>query len=424
MTPYRKFKKPPIITIGGTKGKTTIARLLSYLYTKNKRYTLLVDTDGHYVNDKIKSTLQDSLELYGLVPTNCPGRYLYELKNKSNSIAILETAVSCYRLGLGYNQHKYVIFTNLLEDHIGLRIKNRQELARKKAEYLFGSITPKGTIIFNADDKYVTSNLGAIPKNYTSTLLPVGLTFKHFDLKKHLNQGGKAITIQNHQIVTKTKKGATNIIDTRDVYWTFGGYFKPSLYNLMFTIATLYAENSFKKIDNQTIENIKQYKLSKSGGRLTLLKNKQKNLKVLLDFAHEKYSLREVARLAKQLSTNRTIGIIRLAPERTDNLLKVTGKFIANEFDTIIIYDKLDDTRKEYKSVRFNIHRKKGDTSKIVFDAIEKEQKEDREVHQIISEEEAIKHAFSIAKKGDCLVHIVNDDHKQSIAHIKKYLNK
>ncbi len=59
MTQYRKVKKLPIIAIGGTKGKTTIARLLSYLYTKNGRYTLLVDTDGHYVNNKIRSTTQD-----------------------------------------------------------------------------------------------------------------------------------------------------------------------------------------------------------------------------------------------------------------------------------------------------------------------------------------------------------------------------
>ena len=84
----------------------------------------------------------------------------------------------------------------------------------------------------------------------------------------------------------------------------------------------------------------------------------------------------------------------------------------------------MDDTRKEYISVRFNIHRKKGDTSKIIYDAIKKEQTNNRQVHQIISEEEAIRYAFSIAKKGDCLVHIVNDDHKKSIAFIKKYLSK
>jgi cyanophycin synthetase len=424
MNTYRKFKKPPIIAIGGTKGKTTIARLLSYVYTKAGRTTLLVDTDGHYLNGKLRSTAQNSLELYGLVPTNCPGRFLFELKNKPKPIAILETAVSCYRLGLGYSQHKYVIFTNLLEDHIGLRIKNRKDLAKKKAEYLFGSITPKGTIIFNADDKYITSNLDAIPENYTSTLIPVGLTFKHFDIKKHLKEGGKTITIKDHYVAIKTKKSTVNVIDTRDVYWTFDGHFKPSLYNLMFTIATLYAENKLKKPDKQTIKNIKKYKLHKSGGRLTLLKNKKKNLKVLVDFAHEKYSLKEVAKLAKKLSTNKTIGIIRFAPERTEKLLQKTGKFIANEFDIIIIYDKLDNTRKEYNSVRFNIHRKKGDTSKIVYDAVEKEQTNDRQVHQIISEEDAIKYAFSIAKKGDCLVHIVNDDHEQSIAYIKKYLDK
>lgn len=200
MSQYRKIKKPPIIAIGGTKGKTTIARLLSHLYTKSGHHTLLVDTDGHYVNGKMKGSLNDSMELYGLVPTNCPGRFLHKLKNKPNPIAILETAYNCYLYGLGYSQHKYAIFTNVLKDHIGFHIKNR--------------------------------------------------------------------------------------------------------------------------------------------------------------------------------------------------------------------------------SVRFNIHRKIGDTSKIVSDAIQKKQKDNRQAHQIISEEKAIKYAFSIAEKGDCLVHIVNDDHKKSIAYLKKYLNK
>ena len=424
MSQYRKIKKPPIIAIGGTKGKTTIARLLSHLYTKSGRYTLLVDTDGHYINGNMKGSLNDSMELYGLVPTNCPGRFLYKLKNKPSPIAILETAYNCYMYGLGYSQHKYVIFTNVLKDHIGFHIKNRKDLAAKKAHYLFGRITPKGTAIFNADDKYIAANLNALPANYSNKLLPVGITFKHFNLKKHLDQEGQAITIENCQIVIKSKKSTKKVIDTRKIYWTFDGHFKPSLYNLMFTIAALYAENKFKEISSQTIQNIKKYKLHKSGGRLTLLTNKHKGLKILLDFAHEKYSLREVARLANKLSTNRTIGIIRLAPERTDKLLKETGKFIANDFDVIIVYDKLDDAEKTYNSVRFNIHRKRGDTSKIISAAIKKEQKDNRQVHQIISEEEAVKYAFSIAEKGDCLVHIVNDDHKKSISYIKQYLNK
>lgn len=176
MSQYRKIKKPPIIAIGGTKGKTTITRLLSHLYTKSGHYTLLVDTDGHYVNGEMKGSLNDSMELYGLAPTNCPGRFLHKLKNKPNPIAILETAYNCYLYGLGYSQHKYAIFTNVLKDHIGFHIKNRKDLAAKKAHYLFGRITPKDTIIFNADDKHIAANLSAIPKNYTKK---VSLTSKN-----------------------------------------------------------------------------------------------------------------------------------------------------------------------------------------------------------------------------------------------------
>ena len=83
-----------IISITGTKGKTTVTRVLSYVLHRLGENTLRVDTDGHYINELQKSTLTDSKNIFSLVPTVCPGKYLLDMRKYCPSYtAILETAI-------------------------------------------------------------------------------------------------------------------------------------------------------------------------------------------------------------------------------------------------------------------------------------------------------------------------------------------
>ena len=69
------------ILITGTKGKTTVSYLVDNILMALKKTTLRVDTTGHFINGERKSTLDESKAIWGLVPTVCPGRFLWELKN-------------------------------------------------------------------------------------------------------------------------------------------------------------------------------------------------------------------------------------------------------------------------------------------------------------------------------------------------------
>ena len=82
--------------------------------------SLRVDTTGHFINGERKSTLKDSSEIWGAVPTVCPGRYLWEFfvnpELQKNGIAVLETALgSSTSKGLGYFSHQVGIFLNVFE---------------------------------------------------------------------------------------------------------------------------------------------------------------------------------------------------------------------------------------------------------------------------------------------------------------------
>lgn len=411
-----------IISITGTKGKTTVSRILDHVIHSLGETTLRVDTDGHFINEKQKSTLEDARNLYSKAPTVCPGKYLITMKDSfPNFYAILETAFgSSGKHGLGYSFHDIGIFTNVFEDHIDMdRIKTRGDIARAKS-FIFREIGKGGFAIFNADDEFVCSQLSEIPANRNITLIPVGKSFSHFPLKQHLQQQGIAISERGGNIVKLSLQGEEVLINTSSVSWTFNNTYLPSVYNLMFIVAGLHAMGR-TFLSSNAIDLLSKSSLDSHGGRLTLLKNK-KGINILIDYAHEKYSLKEIGDLGRKLSkNNRVIGVIRLAPDRTNQLIQETGRFIADCFDSFIIYDKIDGvTRKKFEGKHVNINREAGEVSQLLSESVRSQKSPDL-VENIIYEKDAIARAAQIAKDDDTVVVICGDDHKRTLQWVKEY---
>ena len=125
-----------IISITGTKGKTSVARIIDYVLRNSNKTTLRVDNDGHYINGKRKSTLDDSINFFGKTPSVCPGKYLITMKRYfPDFTAILECSIGSAGEGLGYRFHDVGIFTNVYFDHIKKEkgIKTRRDLANRKS---------------------------------------------------------------------------------------------------------------------------------------------------------------------------------------------------------------------------------------------------------------------------------------------------
>lgn len=410
-----------IISITGTKGKTTVARALSFVLSASGINVLRVDTDGHYINEKQKSTLTDSRNLFEKAPTVCPGKYLITMKEYfPNFTAVLEAALGSNGMhGLGYSFHKVGVFTNVFEDHMGVgKAKSRMDLAQSK-NFIFRRIGEGGYAVFNADDYYITSQLNKISKKKNINLLPTGITFKYFDEKKFLKNGGEIITLDGTDIVIKSKERIKKIIDTRKIKWTFGGRFLPSIYNAMFVIGALYGIFN-KNIPQKIISCLENYELDKDGGRLTVLENSH-GVKIILDYAHEKFSLAQIAELGNKLKSNRIIGVVRLAPDRTDKMIIETGKFIANCYDDIIVYDKIDGVNKKiYIGKNTAIKRSAGEVSGLFLKGI-LSNKKNGVAKRILVEEKAIKEAAQMARPGDVVVVISGGDHEKTVGYIRRY---
>ena len=418
--------KAKTISVTGTKGKTTTVYVIDEILRKLTHKTLRVDTTGHFVNGVQKSTLDDSLAVWHLVPTKAPGRYLWEFRDNptlaKDGISILECSLGCSgSAGLGYNYHDIGIFLNVFEDHLGgsERIKTRNDIAEAKA-FIFQRITPEeGYAIFNADDELVVEMFKKYGKHISiEHQIAVGLNFSVMDTQEYINKGGVIITVDNaNNIVAKTSSQTAILASLSNIPWTFDGEFLPSVWNCMAAFAAVYAlykgvlPDNFKEIAESV-------RLDKYGGRITLLEASN-GAKIIADYAHEKQSLAGIAHLAKTQikGAGHTIGVVRMAYDRPDKTFLETGEIIGESFDQVVVYEKIDGYwRKAKKLPGRKFLQIEGRVSKVVYEGVKRTNKN---VIRIEREDEAIKHAAEIAKPNDVVVVIVNDNIRRSIDFIK-----
>lgn len=415
----------PKISVTGTKGKTTVVNVLASVLRQLDYDVLKVDTTGHYVNGEQRSSLEDSRTVWNLVPSVCPGRYLYEFKAdavlsaSSQPVAVLECALGCSAsAGLGYREHEVGVFLNVLEDHLGSspRLQTKADIATAK-NFVYRRLRQGGYAVFNADDTYVVDALNAVSAEREVTLLPCGVTFEAFDIAAHLVTGGEALTIVGTNVVIRSRDGDTTLFDLARLPWTFNATFLPSNYNLLMAAGALYGfycgnlPENFRTLMEAT-------RLNKYGGRLTLLRAAN-GATILADYAHEKFSLSLVGDLAKTLvgPGGKVIGVVRLAYDRTPALIDETGKAIAGHYDQFIVYDKIDGhfVKGQQKPGR-RFQKVVGKVSSELTAAI---QTVNRSVTRIVREDEAIAAAAELAEPNDCIVVIVNDDIRQSLGFIQ-----
>ena len=415
----------PIISVTGTKGKTTTVAIIADALQKFGHNTLKVDTTGHFVNGERRSTLEDSKETWQLVPSVAPGRYLWEFHANpelaQNGVAVLECSLGSSRLaGLGYGGHDVGVFLNVFEDHIGTsdRLNSKEDIARAK-EFIFARVKSEdGWLVFNADDRLVVDRLEVIPDYYENThLLPIGFDFSAFDVDKHLAEGGEAMTARDGKIILLTQDGEKALLDYGNIPWTFNGNFLPSLWNLMAAVAAVYASYGGKLPANAK-EIFESVRLDRYSGRLTVLQAKN-GAQIIADYAHEKESLANIGELGRALASERggrLIGVVRLAHDRPDEVIESTGEVIGKAFDQVVVYDKIDGFWRKPKKAKV-FPQVVGRTSEVLISGVKKA---NEDAERIIREDEALGRAAEIAGPNDVVVTIVNDDIKRSLDFIQK----
>lgn len=390
-----------IITVTGTKGKTSVVRALhAVLQGLSTDPVLAVDTHRIVLGNTAIATYNSSKETSGLVPTVCPGRFLIHLADVHNPVAVLEASVGSSRgAGLGYRRHEIGIFTNVFDDHIGMAgyLRNRRDLARAKS-FIFRQIRTGGYAVYNADEPLIRKQLAVIDKTrhiqkVACTLHPDRRTTKGADI---------VVTRVDDDIVVRDNKAVLASVPLASIPIFQNGKHVPSLYNALSIVAAIFAyTHRDVRHFNEVITVLGTYIPDQDGSRMVEVVDRS-GLRVLIDFAHESESLKHIALFARTRidKTGRVIGVVRLSGERSDAHIKATVKHFSPYYDRLVIYDK--DAHNVDLLERQN--RKPGDVPTLIAKAAKLPKDS---VHIALDEESALVYAKGIATARDAIVYIV-----------------
>lgn len=405
-----------IVAVTGTKGKTSLIRLLEFALLGLHENVLRVDTSGAYYNQKLCFSDDESRQIWGYAVTNAPGRFL-AIKGKEPGIALLECTLFSAHTGLAYKAHDIGVFTNVYEDHIGsfASIRTKQDIANMKG-FVFSRTKADGTVIYNADDEHVTTQLSKVPSGAKRIAVSMqGHSAPEADYNIHYLDGDVIITDATSKILQR--------IDATKMPWFEAGYL-PIASLTLFAFAVLFVvcdEETFTK----AVGLLKKYEFDPEGGRMVKVRLRNGAL-AILDYAHEKVSLHEVSQYAKTLvaPNGKVIGVLRLAPSRTEELINDTATHIYNDYDEFVIYDKVDGHLRQPKKIK-GYKSKQEETGKVaeLFEKALLAAGASR-VHKVIREDKALEEAVNLSCKGDVIVYIVGDDSARSRQFIQQFQSK
>ncbi|HEX9985126.1 MAG TPA: cyanophycin synthetase [Thermoanaerobaculia bacterium] len=372
----------PIITVTGTNGKTTTARLCAHIAKMAGWRVGLTTTDGIYIGN----------QLVQKGDTTGPQSAQVVLRDPSVNFAVLETARGgILRAGVGYDWSNAAIVTNIAEDHLGLRdINTIEDLARVKA-VTTERVFPEGFAILNAEDEMTP----VIRENHVDCKLALfSLDPQNAAFRAHVDEGGLGATLENGWLLLYDKLVRVPLCEAQQVPITFGG---KARFNIANALAAMLATYATKIQITDIASGLMSFFPSKqtTPGRVNIVEMGE--FRLMLDYAHNPAGLAALSELATGLRRGRLICILGLPGDRRDEDIRKSAGVIARYFDRVVIREDID--------LR---GRPAGTVPKIIREALIANGLPESQIVERLDEAEAIAYAVSEAKPGDLIVLIAD----------------
>ena len=351
-------KELKVLGVTGTNGKTSISTFLKELLTLNNSKVGLVGTisiDNGVEVIESKNTTPESADLQKHFKTMLDSGCEYcAMEVSSHSLMLNRVDATEFKIGL---------FTNLTPDHLDFH-KTLEEY-RKAKELLFHKTTQANVI--NIDDeggRLIAKDIADLKTPLYTYAIDNKADFMAKDIK--INASGTS-----YRLVTPTYEA--------DIFIPVPGKF--TVYNTLAVIATCY-------LLNISIDVIKEGLSKTKGvpGRFETVQN-NKDIHVIIDYAHTPDALENVIKTAKGFATNRVITVFGCGGDRDNSKRPMMGK-IADELSDIAILTS-DNPRTE-------------DPNQIIGHVLNGMSSDSYEV--VVDRREAIKRAIEIAQKEDIIL--------------------
>lgn len=374
---FPKFKSIPLVSVTGTNGKTTTARLIAHILSKAGYKVGVTTTGGIYIDNKCicKGDTTGYLSAKTV------------LENNEVEAAVLETARGgIIKKGLAYDLADVAVITNITEDHLGMNgIGCLGDLAYVKA--LVGEAVKKeGYVVLNADDLVSKS----IINRMKSCIVMFSKDKNNMILRENIHRGGYGVYIHEDIMYLEKKDQIIPIIPIEDIKVSLNGKLVYNIENAMAACAAAIGLN----IDYAVIkEGLKSFYCDTSfnPGRFNIYD--LNGIKVVLDYGHNVEGYKAVIEAVKNFKYKRLVGIIGVPGDRSDESIEKVGRIAGKSFDYIYI--------KEDKDKR---GRKSGAVASILKKGIMKTGFSTKKVETILNEKVALERAINTAKEGDFII--------------------
>ena len=367
----------PIVSITGTNGKTTTARLIYMILNKLGYCTGLTSTGGVFIGNE-KITRGDTTGFLSAREV---------LLNKNVQVAVFETARGgINRNGLGYEKAKVAIITSLSEDHIGMDgISYLQDLVNIKSVIL-EELCNNGKIIIKAQKELVEV---ALNRSRIDNICLIALN-KNIYVEKHIIAGGEALYLKEKHIIYCNKHIEEKLLNIMDAPFTHGGNSKSNIQNIM---AAFSAVLSIEENVDKVIKAICDIRcdLSSNQGRQNII-NFYK-YKLILDYGHNAEAFSEIFAIAESMNPSKITSIIAAPGDRMDKYIIELGSIAAKHSNSIIIREQYD--------LR---GRKQGEVADLIKIGILWSNFNEKNIEIIYREEEAVVKAMENAEQGEVII--------------------
>jgi len=376
----------PIISITGTNGKTTTARMVAHIYKLSGNTVGLATTDGVYID----GNLSVKGDLTG------PAAAQMVLRDPTVDAAVLETARGgLLRRGMGYERCDTGAVLNIAADHLGLRgVDTLEDMAKVKQIVVE---VAQDTAVLNADDELC---LKMAEHSRAKNLCYVTLNAGHPLVREHVRAGGRAVVLEQgmngHMITIYDNSAHIPLMWTHLIPATLDGKAMHNVQNAMFAAAICF---SMGKSLEDIRHGLRTFASSyfQAPGRMNVFD--EHPFKVILDYGHNPSAIEAMCKLVDQLEPEgKRICVFTLPGDRRDEDIAEAARIVAGHFSHYIC--RRDD----------NLRGRKSDEVPLILKSALLENGVAEDAVSVVPEEaEAVDAALNMAEAGDLLL-IFGDD--------------
>lgn len=372
--PWHRRHSIPLVSVTGTNGKTTTARLIAHTFKIMNKKVGMTSTDGIVIDGVCISQGDNTGPISADVVLSDP----------AVEVAVLETARGgLVRRGLGYSEADVAVVTNISEDHLGSDgINTLDELCHVKS-LVVETVSDQGYAVLNADDERVVE----MAEKCHGQIIYFSLAGKdNRKFVRHLAAGGRGVMVQEKKIVMLEGENTQVIVDLDSVPITYNGAAKYNTANCLAAVGALWGLG----VTGEEIgAGITDFDFTHNPGRANMYD--LGDSKVLVDYGHNIEGYRSVIDLIKELQPQRKVGVVGVPGDRKDSDIIAIGELCGQELDVIYV--------KEDSDLR---GRAPGEVSDLLIRGIEKSGKNPG-IQCISQEQEALQSALKQRQTGDLI---------------------